>query len=141
MKKTTAQLYESIGSSKTYSEYLGKESDEMIFSSVSEYLNILLNEKKLKKGDVIRDGNLSRDYAYQIFSGRKTNPTRNKILMIAFGMHLSAEETRKLLKISGLSDLYPRNPRDCAILIALQNRQSILEINELLSDHKLDILE
>lgn len=141
MKKTTTQLLDILKSKKDYSEFLSEEIGEMIFSSVSEYLNLLLNEKKLKKSDIIREGNLDRNYAYQIFNGTKENPSRNKILMIAFGMHLNIEETRKLLKICELSDLYPRNPRDGAILFCLDKRKSLIDTNALLSELNLDILE
>lgn len=141
MKKTTSQLLEILKEKKEYSDYLSQEVDEMIFSSVSEYLELLINEKKLKKSDIIRDGNIDRNYAYQIFNGTKLNPSRNKILMIAFGMHLSIEETRKLLKICALTDLYPRNARDGAILFALNKGLSLIEANELLNGLGLEILE
>ena len=141
MKKTTSQLLDILKGKKEYSEYLEQEIGEMIFSSVKEYLELLINEKKLHKSDIIREGNLDRNYAYQIFNGTKLNPSRNKILMIAFGMHLNIEETRKLLKISSLSDLYPRNTRDGAILFALNKGLSLLEANELLHSLGLEILE
>lgn len=141
MKKTTGELHEIIRNKKEYSEYLNEEIGEMIFWSVAEYLDLLINEKKLKKSDIIRDGNLDRNYAYQIFNGTKKNPSRNKMLMIAFGMHMNVEEARKLLKICQLSDLYPRNPRDGAILFCLDKEKSLIEANELLNELNLEILE
>lgn len=141
MKKTTGELHEIIRNKKEYSEYLNEEIGEMIFWSVAEYLDLLINEKKLKKSDIIRDGNLDRNYAYQIFNGTKKNPSRNKMLMIAFGMHMNVEEARKLLKICQLSDLYPRNPRDGAILFCLDKGKSLIEANELLNELNLEILD
>lgn len=141
MKKTTTQLLDILKQKKDYSDFLSEEVGEMIFSSMSEYLELLINEKGLKKSDIIRDGNIDRNYAYQIFNGTKLNPSRNKILMIAFGMHLNIEETRKLLKICELSDLYPRSPRDGAILFCLHRNTSLVDTNEMLSDLGLEILE
>ena len=141
MKKTTGELREIIRNKKEYSEYLNEEIGEIIFWSVSEYLELLINEKRLKKSDIIRDGNLDRNYAYQIFNGTKKNPSRNKMLMIAFGMHMNVDEARKLLKICQLSDLYPRNPRDGAILFCLDKGKSLIEANELLNELNLEILD
>lgn len=141
MKKTTGELLEVLKSKKSYEEYLNQEINEMIFSSVPEYLELLINEKNLRKSDIIRDGNLDKNYAYQIFNGTKKNPSRDKMIMIAFGMHLNIEETRKLLKISQLTDLYPRNSRDGAILFCLDKQTSLIETNELLHSLGLEILE
>lgn len=141
MKKTTTQLLEILKNKKDYSEFLNEEVGELIFSSAAEYLELMIRDKKLKKSDIIREGNLDRNYAYQIFNGTKKNPSRNKILMISFGMHLNIEETRKLLKICELSDLYARNPRDGAILFCLNKGMSLIDTNEMLCNLGLEILD
>ena len=61
--------------------------------------------------------------------------------MLAFGMKLTLDETRKLLKIAGLSDLYVRIPRDSVIIFCLQNGKNLIETNEMLDDYALKILE
>jgi len=61
--------------------------------------------------------------------------------MIAVGMGLSFEETQVLLKISKASPLYPRDPRDSAIIFSLKRGADIIQINEQLEEHGLDILE
>ena len=141
MKKTTTELLEILKSKKDYSEFLNQEVGEMIFSSAAEYLELMIKDKKLKKSDIIREGNLDRNYAYQIFNGIKKSPSRNKILMISFGMHLNIEETRKLLKLFELSDLYARSPRDGAILFCLNKGMSLIDTNEMLCSLGLEILE
>ena len=100
MKKTTEELLNILKSKRSYNDFLKEQIDELYFASISEYLEILLAQKGLKKSDVILKANLDKSYAYQIFNGNKTNPSRDKLIMLAFGMELNLDETRKLLKIS-----------------------------------------
>lgn len=141
MKKSTEELLNILKSKRDYSEFLRQEIDELYFASISEYLEILLAQKKLKKGDVINKSNLDKSYAYQIFNGNKTNPSRDKLIMLAFGMELNLEETRKLLKISNVSDLYIRNPRDSAIIFCIENKLDLIRTNEKLDELLLSPLE
>jgi transcriptional regulator with XRE-family HTH domain len=141
MEKTTDELMEILKSKKSINEYFQDEIDELVFSSLSEYLELLINEKKLKKSDVIKRSNLDKNYAYQIFNGNKTNPSRDKMIMLAFGLKLSVVETRKLLKISNSSDLYVRNPRDSVIIFALNKGFDLIKANEYLNDYNLELLE
>ncbi len=141
MEKTTEELMEILKSKKSIGAYFEEEVNELEFSSLAEYLELLLREKCLKKSDVIRRSNLDKNYAYQIFNSNKTNPSRNKLLMLALGMGLQIIEARKLLKIAGACDLYPRNPRDSVILYCLNKGSTLMEVNELLNDYNLEILE
>ncbi len=100
----------------------------------------MIDPKKIKKTDVIRDSQLERKYLYQLFSGERT-PSREKLIAIAFGMHLSEEETKKLLKIAGKRELYARDQRDAVILYGVQRRFSLTEVNELLFEHQLRLIE
>ncbi len=141
MEKSTSDLLGVLKSKKNYSEFFQNEIGELIFKSLDEYLGVLLKEKNLKKSEVIEKSNLDKNYAYQLFNGIKKNPSRDKILMLAFGMKLTLDETRKLLKIAGLSDLYVRIPRDSVIIFCLQNGKNLIETNEMLDDYALKILE
>lgn len=98
-------------------------------------------KKKLKKSEVINKSNIEKYYAYQIFNGNKENPSRDKMIMLAFGMGLTVEETRKLLKIAKVSDLYVRSPRDSIFIFCLNKGLGIIEVNEYLSDYNLKLLE
>jgi transcriptional regulator with XRE-family HTH domain len=141
MKKSTDELMKILNSKKSYSEFLQDEKVEFVETSISEYLNELLEEKQLKKSEVIRRGNLDKNYAYQIFNGNKLNPSRNKVLMISIGMGLTLTETRRLLKICNQSDLYIRNARDSVIIFGIDKKMTLMEINELLNDFSFEILE
>lgn len=141
MKKTTEELMEILKQKKSIHAYFTEEIDELEFASLAEYLELLLNEKGLRKSDVIKRSNMDKNYAYQIFNGNKTHPSRDKMIAIAIGMGLNVLETRKLLKIAGACDLYARNPRDSVIIFGLNNRLSLIDTNELLNDYRLDLLE
>lgn len=141
MEKSTEELMEILKNKKSLVAYFEEEINELVFSSLAEYLELLISEKKLKKSTVITKSNLDKNYAYQIFNGNKTNPSRNKMLMLAFGMSLSVAETRKLLKIANVSDLYVRNPRDSIIIYCLNKGLSLIDTNEYLCDYNLELLE
>lgn len=141
MEKSTGELLQILKSKKTYEEFLKEEIGELYFSSIGEYLEMMLTKKKMKKSEAIEKSNLDRNYAYQIFNGNKKNPSRDKLIMLAIGMGMTIEETRKLLKLSGHSDLYIRSVRDAAIIFCIMNKKGIIETNEMLSDMSLDILQ
>jgi transcriptional regulator with XRE-family HTH domain len=105
MKKTTEELMEILKQKKSIHAYFTEEIDELEFASLTEYLELLLNEKGLRKSDVIKRSNMDKNYAYQIFNGNKTHPSRDKMIALAIGMGLNVLETRKLLKIAGACDL------------------------------------
>ena len=134
-------MLEILKSKNTYREFFEEEIGELSFTSVSEYLDLMIKEKKLKKSEVIEKANLDKYYAYQIFNGTKENPSRDKLIMLAFGMGLNLNETRKLLKLCGAAELYARSPRDSIIIFCLEKRNDLLICNEYLHDFSLEILE
>ncbi len=137
--KSTSELIHEIKNSTDVEDYLTKNKQHLLTRRLSEYLNTLLCEKGIHKADVARSSLLDRVYVYQIFSGKKT-PSRNKLIAIAFGLHLSDEETQTMLKLSGNRELYARDERDAIILFALQRGMNIFETNDLLFNHDFEAL-
>ncbi|MBD5474846.1 MAG: helix-turn-helix transcriptional regulator [Lachnospiraceae bacterium] len=119
--------------------YLKKNKESMIPHNLPIHLDMLLAKKGISKPEVVRDSHLDRKYIYQIFSGEK-NPSRDKLIALAFGLHLSDEETQTMLKVSGNRELYVRDERDAIILFALQKKKDIWETNKLLFDHNFTAL-
>ncbi len=117
--KSTAELNHDIKAATDIEDYFCKNRDHLLSGSLSQHLQRLLIEKNLKKADVMRGSLLGRAYIYQIFSGEKI-PTRDKLIALAFGLHLSDIETQKMLKLSGNRELYARDARDALLLFALQ---------------------
>ena len=137
--KTTEELRNEIKAATDIEDFLITNKENMYIPSLSEHLNMLLKQKGIKKADVLRGSLLGRAYIYRIFTGDKI-PSRDKLIAIAFGMHLSDEETQHMLTLSGNRELYARDERDALILFSLQHKQTILEINEMLFEHRLAIL-
>lgn len=140
LNKSTTQLLKELENFNTFEEYENANRDSMISKNLSEYLTDLLNERNLTKAEVIRKAELSDDYAYQIFSGLKTAPKRDKLICLSIGMGLSVNETNSVLKIAGLSPLYPKIKRDSIIIINMNNNKSVVEINESLYNEGEDTL-
>ncbi len=138
--KTTDDLVNEIKESSNILDFLAENREEMQLNGLTRYLEEWLREKDLTKADVVRRSNLNRAYVYQIFLGRKY-PSRDKVIALAFGMGLTAEETQKLLKQAGYRELYPRDPRDALLLYAVEHDMTILDANELLYDNNIDVLE
>lgn len=130
--KSTTELLKELSGAASFDEFVKQNREFMIDKSLSEHLLELLAEKKLKKSDVIRKSELDQNYAYQIFSGTKSAPARDKLICLAIGMDLSVDETNGLLKLAGLMPLYPKNMRDSMILFGINNDKDVCEINEML---------
>ncbi|MCH5344001.1 MAG: helix-turn-helix transcriptional regulator [Acetatifactor sp.] len=128
---TTATVGQDLKNAASFGDFLVKNEDNMLTQTLSEHLTTLLKQKKLKRADVVRNSDLDKAYVYQIFSGKK-NPSRDKLIAIAFGMHLNEEDTQRMLKLAGHSELYPRIGRDALILFAIQRGMSIWETDEAL---------
>lgn len=130
MQKSTTELLNELKNFDSFKEYEKINKNSMINKTLSQYLCDLLEEKHLKKSDVIRKGELNESYAYQMFSGVKSTPSKDKLICLSIGMDLSVDETNSLLKLAGLSPLYPRIKRDSIIIINMKNKKSVVEINE-----------
>lgn len=138
--KSTDELAHEIKTVTNIEDYLSTNKMYLIKDSLSRHLHMLLAEKGLRRADVIRDSLLGRAYVYRIFAGQKI-PSRDKLIALAFGMHLTDEETQKMLKLSGNRELYAKDERDALILFALQREMTVMETNSLLFDHRFSILD
>ncbi len=82
---------------------------------------------------------LDKAYVYQIFAGKK-HPSRNKLITIALGMKFSEEETQRMLQLSGLRELWPKDERDALFLFAIQRGMSLEEVHTELEFYGLEPL-
>ena len=97
--------------------------------TLSEYLQRLLEEKHLERAQVVRMANLNETFGYQIFKGER-NPSRNKVLQIAFAMALSLCETNRALSAAGVNALNCKNRRDAIIIFCIDRGCSLQKVNE-----------
>ncbi len=139
IKKSTDELLEALNNSTSIENFIQSEKEHLIDAPLHNYLNQLADEKNLKKSQVIHDAELNEIYGYQLFSGKRF-PSRDKLLSLSFGMHLSLEETQQLLKYAGFSPLYAKNERDSILIWCINKKYSILQTNEVLYDHSFNTL-
>lgn len=139
LNKDTSKIVEELGICADFNTFYSENEQYTITESLSEMLDKLLVKKALKKSAVIKEAEISEVYGYQIFSGLRV-PERKKLLCLAVGMHLNIEETQKLLKHAGYSQLYVKIPFDSVILYGLCKRLSVMQINEILFEYDLETL-
>ena len=97
--------------------------------SLAEYLQQLLDEKGLERSKVVREAGLNDTFGYQIFKGTR-KASRDKVLQLAFAMHLDLRETDRLLQAAGANELYCKNRRDAIIIFAVQKGYTLQKANE-----------
>ena len=131
MEQTTAKLEEELMLCPDYTAFYRENRESMKEQTLAELLGSLIEEKHLKKADVIRASNLNEMYAYQIFQGKRI-PERGKLLGLAFGMSLSFQETQSLLKAAGYAPLYAKKPFDCIVIYSLVRGFDLMKTNEML---------
>lgn len=107
--------------------------------SFVDYINEILLEKDLEKSDIIRDAQIPRTYAYQIFQGSK-QAGRDKILQLAIAMKLNLEETNRLLTVAHHNHLYAKQQRDAILIFGISKQYSLMQINELLDEFHHELL-
>ncbi len=97
--------------------------------SLCDYLNFLLEQKQLRRIDVIKDAHINETFGYQIFTGQR-NASRNKILAIALAMKLDVDETQHLLSAANVGCLYCKNRRDALILFCISHNYDLFKTDE-----------
>ncbi len=118
----------------------GSQSDELL----ADYPFVATNElffsselfKKLKEAEIsvdeiARQAMISRAYMYQISNGTRL-PGRDMVLRLSLCLHLTLEETQKLLRCAQRGALYPRMRRDCVIIRCLGRQMGLHETNDAL---------
>ena len=139
MKKSTDELLNQLKKKRNNEEFFKENGSELIFDSLSKMIDFFMKQKGLKKADVVRRSMLG-NYAYSIINGNRKNPERDKLIMLCFGLTLTADEANRLLKMSSNGELYVRNPRDLVLIYALDRNQSVIEANNKLEELGLDEL-
>lgn len=98
-------------------------------TSLASYLQQLLDEKHLKRVQVVRMADLNETFGYQIFTGTR-HPSRDKVLQICFAMALSLREANRVLGYADAGRLDCRSRRDAIIIYCLDKGCSLQKVNE-----------
>lgn len=104
----------------------------------NETIKLMSILKNIEDEDYL-DNYLDRTYGYQVLNGTK-KPSRDKILQLCIGGSFSLKETNKVLKLGNCGELYSKNTRDAVIILGINKKLNVLQINELLFTRELDCL-
>jgi hypothetical protein len=107
--------------------------------SFRDYITELCGSMGLVSERVIKQSLIDRTYGHQLFNGTR-NPSRDKVIQLAFGFGLDVDGTQALLKTAQKNPLYPKIKRDAALLYCLNHRKSIIDTQNMLLDLDLNLL-
>lgn len=127
--KTTSALEQELSACANFHQFLSENAPAQQTPALAEVLQRALAACGMSRAEVIRRSGLNTIYGYQIFSGKR-RPGRDSLLCL--GLHLSAEDTQKLLKLTGYAPLYVKNRRDSAVYYALRRGQDAAALNQTL---------
>lgn len=138
-RKHTSELLAELKEDGAFEQYVKRNEEEFEEQEFCEYLRKLCTSLGKVPEQVIKNSQIDRTYGHQLFSGRR-KPSRDKVLLLSFGMELPFEETQELLRASGKNTLYPKIKRDAAIIYGKNKGLTVLEMQELLFSLDLPIL-
>lgn len=106
------------------------------------FLNRLMAEQEITIPELIDRSGVSRNYIYNILSGERPNPSRDKVIAICIGLRASFSQINRALELVKYSALYPRDERDARIAIAVnQGVKTVTEVNLMLEKNGLKPLD
>lgn len=135
----TSTLLRKLFKTTDIAEFIEKNSAEMGIPPFYAYITNLCKTTGQAPERVIHRAGIERTYEHQLFNGTR-NPSRDKVIQLAFGLDLDLDGTQKLLQIAEKSPLYPKIKRDAAILYCISHRKDILETQSVLHSLGLSLL-
>lgn len=126
-ERLTEEVLQELLDAPSLDEFI--DAHEFPAVTLPEFLERMLEKKGLKRSRVVRMADLNETFGYQIFSGAR-NPSRDKVLQIAFAMALSLRETNRALMAAGASSLDPKCRRDAIIIFCIDQGCSLQKVNE-----------
>lgn len=126
-ERLTEEVLQELLDAPSLDEFI--DAHEFPAVTLPEFLERMLEKKGLKRSRVVRMADLNETFGYQIFTGAR-NPSRDKVLQIAFAMALSLRETNHALMAAGASSLDPKCRRDAIIIFCIDQGCSLQKVNE-----------
>lgn len=126
-ERLTEEVLQELLDAPSLDEFI--DAHEFPAVTLPEFLERMLEKKGLKRSRVVRMADLNETFGYQIFTGAR-NPSRDKVLQIAFAMALSLRETNRVLMAAGASSLDPKCRRDAIIIFCIDQGCSLQKVNE-----------
>ena len=138
-KISTSRLMARLFKTARLKSFLSTYDDAFVKTSFREYIQRLCSEKELVCEHVIKKCGIDRTYGHQLFSGIR-QPSRDKVIQLAFGFSLNVQDAQQLLKAAGKSALYPKIKRDAAVMYCLEHRISFFDAQAMLHELSLPLI-
>lgn len=129
MPDTTSKLFHKLRGRESGKAVLQQERAE---PTCAQVLRELLEQAGLSIPEWIAAADISKSYGYQVLRGERI-PGRDILLRTALALPLGLKETQRLLMIGGCGALYPKIRRDAAVVFALNQKMTLLEMEDLLA--------
>lgn len=145
-KKTTEELEHILANASGFeaASYLREQSEELLTQPrpFSHYMHQMLRKYGKTQQEVFLQADFPERFGYKLLSEEKHTKQRDYILRICYAAGMDLAETQRALTLYGMAPLYARIPRDAVLMIAFnRHKGSILDVNALLSAHKLPTLK
>lgn len=115
-ERLTDELLTQLLASVSPEAYLS--SVELPDRTLADYAHALLADKHLTRAGVIRASGLNPTFTYQVFQGTRMIG-RDNAIMLAFGLQCTLQETQRLLRLAGVSELWCKVRRDAIVIYCL----------------------
>jgi hypothetical protein len=135
----TSALLHRLFNTPDLEQFMAGNAIDMVVPPFHVYITEICKTTGQVPEQVIKHAAIERTYGHQLFNGTR-NPSRDKVIQLAFGLRLDLGGTQRLLQIAQKSLLYPRIKRDAAILYCLKNRKDIFETQSVLQSLGLTLL-
>ena len=103
-------------------QFLAAHADNFPSRPFTDYMRMKFQEKDISQQNVFLAADLPERYGYKLISGEKRTLQRDVILRICLAAEFRMEEVQEALILYGMAPLYARIPRDCAFIVAFNNR-------------------
>lgn len=145
-KKSTDELENILEQTSTTNiqAYLAQNAESLLSEEkpFSTYMHEMLRKYGKTQQEVFLQADVPERFGYKIISEDKHTKQRDTILRICYATGMTLEETQKALTLYGMAPLYARISRDAVLMVAFnQHKGNILDVNALLSSHKLPTLK
>lgn len=135
----TSILLQKLFKAKSLPRFLDENENSLQLPAFNRYLLELCQKRGTVPEQIIKRTTIERTYGHQLFNGTR-QPSRDKVIQLAFGFELDLEEAQALLKAARKVPLYPKIKRDAVIMFCLKNHSGEIEVQEMLAELKLTML-
>lgn len=136
---STSVLWKQLFKSNDIKQYITETENTFEFPEFTDYIKKLCEERQETPEQILKRGGIERTYGHRIFRGER-NPSRNTVILLAFGFEMSVEDAQTLLKYARMAPLHPKVKRDAVIAHCLEQRESYITAQIILQELGLPLL-